>query len=65
MVKALIDGRAIEESVAGDDIISDDSGSYIMVDEPRLYNVYDGPFDEGLLKLTADQGFSFNAFTFG
>lgn len=61
-----IDTRYLTEGDSGDDIRFDGDRSYVLVDEPRLYNVYRGDYDQHLLTLTPRQaGFSFNAFTFG
>ena len=61
------EGKPIPKESAGYDIEYDSEGkSYILVDEPRLYNILNGEYESKILALTADtSGFSFNAFTFG
>jgi thiol-disulfide isomerase/thioredoxin len=61
-----IDGEYIEGSVAGDDVVFDNGKAFIVINEPRLYNIFRGEYSTHTLKLTAeDSGFKFNAFTFG
>jgi thiol-disulfide isomerase/thioredoxin len=61
-----INGKYVDKTNAGTDVEFDGVTSYVLVHEPRLYNVYNGPYGSYTLKLsTYDPGFSFNAFTFG
>ena len=65
-LEVYIDNKYVDEMQAGEDVIFEDNKSIIIVDEPRLYNVFDGMFGRHTLQLTANEtGFSFNAFTFG
>lgn len=51
---------------AGADVKIENGKSFVIVNEPRLYNVFNGQYGNYLLKLTADSSdFNFNAFTFG
>ncbi len=56
-----IDGELISESQAGIDV----ENSEIKVDEARLYNAVSGEYGTYTIKLVAEKGFSFSAFTFG
>lgn len=60
-----IDGNYISEKNYGQDIKFDRERSYIYVDEPRLYNLFNGEYGTYTLKIETDGSFSFNAFTFG
>jgi thiol-disulfide isomerase/thioredoxin len=65
-VEVLIDGKDITSDVAGSDVTIKDGKAYMRVDEPRLYNIYDGPYGSHELKLVVNtDGFLFNSFTFG
>lgn len=46
-------------------IINGDDLGIISIDNPDLYNVYDGKYRMDKLELEVSKGFSFNAFTFG
>ena len=65
-VEVLIDGKDIDSDVAGSDVIVSGGKSFMKVDEPRLYDIYRGPYGRHVLQLVImQQGFSFNSFTFG
>ena len=65
-VDVLINGDYIDETQAGSDVEFDGKRSYITVDKPRLYNLFNGYYGTYLLKLRTDsKDFAFNAFTFG
>ena len=55
----------VRRDQAGTDVVFDNEKSFIVVDEPRLYNVIDGEYGDYKLTLISDKGFTFNAFTFG
>src|SRR3989344_2652951 len=65
MMEVLLDGQYITEDQAGDDVEFDDGKAFVIIDEPRLYNVVDADVMNAELKLKVSQGFTFNAFTFG
>lgn len=65
LVEVKIDGSYLNEENAGSDIQFDGSKSYIIVNEDRLYNLYKGDYGNYRLDLKINEGFSFNAFTFG
>ena len=65
-VDVFINGEYIDEMQAGKDVEFDGKRAYIVVDKPRLYNVFNGYYGTYLLKLRTDsKDFAFNAFTFG
>ena len=65
-VDVFINGEYIDELNAGSDVEFDGKRAYIVVDKPRLYNVFNGYYGTYLLKLRIDsKDFAFNAFTFG
>jgi len=66
VVGVFIDGEYITPFMAGSDVQFDGEKAYIIIDEPRLYNVIDSNFGDHLLGLSVvGDGFRFNAFTFG
>jgi len=66
IAEVLLDGKDISSDVAGSDVEYIGGKAYMNVSEPRLYDVYDGPYGRHLLQLVAmQQGFTFNSFTFG
>ena len=65
IVEVKIDGYYLDEENAGSDIQFDGTKSFIVVDEDRLYNIYNGDYGPYRLDLEVNEGFSFNAFTFG
>ncbi|MBI4158663.1 redoxin domain-containing protein [Candidatus Woesearchaeota archaeon] len=65
-VDVFINGEYIDETNAGSDVEFDGKRSYIILDKPRLYNVFNGYYGAYLLTLRTDsKDFAFNAFTFG
>jgi len=60
-----LDGKYITSEFAGDDVQFSNGRAFVIVDEARLYNVVNGKAGSHLLDLKVDQGFIFNAFTFG
>ncbi len=63
-VEVFVNERYVTDN-AGSDVIVEDDRSYFVVDEPRLYNVVSDEQGSYLLRLTAEEGFTFHAFTFG
>ncbi len=58
--------KYITKEQAGIDVQFKDEKAFIVVDQPRLYNVVDGVYGMYKLKLiTKSNNFTFNAFTFG
>jgi len=65
-LEVLINGGYISKEQAGNDVIFENGKSFILINEPKLYNVVNGKHGTYILQLRAEsQGFSFNAFTFG
>ena len=60
-----IDDEPITEERAGTDVIFEDGKAFVLVDEPLLYNVVKGAYGRSVLRLDVEEGFVFNAFTFG
>jgi len=61
-----INNEPLKNEMAGSDILFEDNNAYIIIDEPRLYNVFNGKYGRYILKVTTQsKDFSFNAFTFG
>ncbi len=61
-----LDGKYLTKEQAGKDISFDEQRSFVVIDEPRLYNIFRGDYGSYTLKLTTiSQDFTFNAFTFG
>ena len=64
-VYATLDGMAIPKSDKGDDVLYDSRGSYMLVDAPRMFNVYRGRFATGELRLMSDSpDFDIYSYTF-
>ena len=61
----LIDGSYVSKEQAGSDVQFDSLRSFVVVDQPQLYNVFEGNHGKYTLKLVVKEGFTFNAFTFG
>jgi len=66
-VRVTIDGRPLRADEAGPDVVVSDEGSFITVDEPRLYEVVALPaYSIHDLKLSSNsKDFALFAFTFG
>jgi thiol-disulfide isomerase/thioredoxin len=66
-VRVTIDGRPLQSDEAGPDVVVSDEGSFITVDEPRLYEVVALPaYSSHELKLSSNsKDFALFAFTFG
>jgi len=66
MLEVYIDGVYVSEEQAGDDVEFEGGKAFVLIDEPRLYNLIRGDYGSYTLKLsTGSTGFTFNAFTFG
>ncbi len=66
ILEVFIDGAYVSEGQAGDDVVFEDGKAFIVVDQPRLYNVVRGEYGSQTLRLTTGaEDFTFNAFTFG
>lgn len=66
-VYVTLDDNPLTADEAGDDILFDETGSYIMVTEARMYRIVEQPeFKERILKLSSNSdNFAVFAFTFG
>ena len=66
-VEVTMDGRSLKADEAGADVIVEGGRSYLVVDEPKLYQVVELPeFGGHELDLSAkSEGFALFAFTFG
>ena len=64
-LEVLINERFISKEQAGADVEFENGKSFVLIKEPRLYNLVDGDYGNYKLTLRAEKGFSFNAFTFG
>jgi len=61
-----IDDSYVSEEFAGSDVNFDGERAYVVVENPRLYNVFSGKRGRYVLKLVSKSSdFYFNAFTFG
>tara|TARA_B100002003_G_C13726434_1_gene363302 strand:- start:77 stop:580 length:504 start_codon:yes stop_codon:yes gene_type:complete len=66
ILEVFIDDEYVKEEIAGDDVQFEDGKAFIIINEPRLYNVIRDRNKRYNLKLTTtSKEFSFNAFTFG
>jgi len=61
----LEDEEYITADRAGEDVTIKDGKAYILMEHSRLYNLVKGEHERHTLRLEVDEGFSFNAFTFG
>tara|TARA_Y100000310_G_scaffold342845_1_gene447845 strand:+ start:308 stop:1492 length:1185 start_codon:yes stop_codon:yes gene_type:complete len=64
-VDIFINDKYIPKEQAGSDVQFSGERAFIVVDEPRLYNVVNGGYGMYTLKLAVPGEFIFNAFTFG
>ena len=67
VIEIMLNNKYLTESEAGKDIkFSENGTSYIVVDQPNLYNLISLPeMQSGELQITSKQKFSVFAFTFG
>jgi thiol-disulfide isomerase/thioredoxin len=64
-VYATLGGKEIPKAGKGDDIHYDSRGSYLLIDAPRMFNVYRGDFISGELKLASESpDFDIYSYTF-
>ena len=64
-VEVFIGDSYVSKEQAGSDVQFDGEKAFVIVDEPQLYNVFEGNHGEYTLKLVVKEGFTFHAFTFG
>lgn len=65
-VYVVLDNGAVPKKDKGDDIKYDARGSYIIVDAPRMFNVYRGNYGSYQLRLSSDSpDFDIYSYTFG
>jgi thiol-disulfide isomerase/thioredoxin len=64
-MEVFINDKYISKEQAGNDVKFDGLRAFVVVDQPQLYNVFEGDYDKYTLKLVVKEGFTFNAFTFG
>ncbi|MBS3127688.1 redoxin domain-containing protein [Candidatus Woesearchaeota archaeon] len=64
-IEVLINHAPVSSSQAGTDILFENGKSFILVQEPRLYNPIKGTYGSYTLTFKTQKGFKFNAFTFG
>lgn len=64
-LEVLINNKPISEEQAGADIKFENGKSFVLINEPRLYNLVDGDYGNYKLTLASEKEFNFNAFTFG
>ena len=64
-MEVFLDGDYISSDLAGKDVSFDEEKAFVVVDQPRLYNVFNGKYGNHVLRLSVEKGFTFNAFTFG
>ena len=61
-----LNGGPIQEKDAGSDVQFEGSRAFILIDRPKLYNVFNRNHSWNSLELIADsKDFNFNSFTFG
>lgn len=64
-VYVFLDGKPVPKQDKGDDLKYDPRGSYFLVDAPRMFNVYRGPYGSHDLKLASDSPeFDIYSYTF-
>jgi thiol-disulfide isomerase/thioredoxin len=65
-MEVLIDNNYVSKNLAGNDVQFEGERSFILVDSPKLYNIYKGEYSNSKLTLNINSNdFFFNAFTFG
>ena len=64
-IEVMIDNQSISLTQAGTDVQFEGGRAFILVDEPRLYNIVQGEYGQYKLELKIKQGFTLSAFTFG
>ncbi|MBI2102630.1 thioredoxin family protein [Candidatus Woesearchaeota archaeon] len=64
-VEILLDGKSLNKENAGSDITFVDGRSFLIVTEPRLYNLVEGEYGRYTITLKTTEGLLINAFTFG
>jgi len=64
-MEVFIDDEYVKEGQFGNDVKFEDGKAFVLIDEPKLYNVFRGEYGRYELRLNVNKGFNFNAFTFG
>ncbi|MEK6952554.1 MAG: thiol-disulfide isomerase, partial [Nanoarchaeota archaeon] len=65
-LEVFIDNKYVTKDQAGNNVVIKNGKSFVLIDEPKLYNLIDGNYGAYTLKLTTNsKDFNFNAFTFG
>jgi len=64
-VNVKVNGKYLDKNNAGSDVKFDKDRSYFVVNEHRLYNVYNGDYGNFELDINSKNKFRFYAFTFG
>ena len=64
-VDVKVNGKYLNKNNAGNDIKFDKDRSYFVVNEHRLYNIYNGGYGNFELDVNSKNKFKFYAFTFG
>jgi thiol-disulfide isomerase/thioredoxin len=64
-MEVLIDEEYVKKEDAGSDVLFEGNRAYVIIDEAKLYNIYDGEYGNFRMDLKVGKDFSFNAFTFG
>lgn len=64
-IEVLVNGQYSSLEQAGTDVQFNNGNSFILVDEPQLYNVIDGEYGQYTLELKVKKGFTLSTLTFG
>jgi thiol-disulfide isomerase/thioredoxin len=64
-IQVLINDKPIKKEQAGSDVSFEGDKAFITINNPQLYNVVNGNHGKYKLTLVVEEGFNFNAFTFG
>ena len=64
-VEVLLDGQYVPTGLAGNDLQFKEEKTFMVIDEPRLYNPIDGEYGQHTLELKTKKGMTINALTFG
>jgi hypothetical protein len=62
----LLDGESLSKEEAGDDVMFENGEAYVLIDEPRLYNIVRGAYGTYTLRLVFHgKNVTLHSFTFG
>ncbi|MEK6826136.1 MAG: redoxin domain-containing protein [Nanoarchaeota archaeon] len=65
-LEVFIDNEYVKQGMAGQDVQFENGKVFVLINEARLYNIFNGEYGRYTLRVSTDsQDFSFNAFTFG